>query len=38
MGRERQKKKNKSSFPKVKLKPKSKKLDIKGSHLVAANW
>ena len=38
MGRERQKQKRKSSFPKVKMKPKSKKLDIKGSQTIASNW
>ncbi|KAL9604058.1 MAG: hypothetical protein Q9219_000820 [cf. Caloplaca sp. 3 TL-2023] len=38
MGRELQKKKNKSSIPKVKRKPKSKKLNIKANPIVAANW
>ncbi|KAL8697862.1 MAG: hypothetical protein Q9201_006886 [Fulgogasparrea decipioides] len=38
MGRELQKKKNKSSLPRVKHKPKSKKLPIKGNAIVAANW
>lgn len=38
MGRELQKKKNKSSLPRVKHKPKSKKLNLKGNPVVAANW
>ncbi|MCJ1390572.1 Nucleolar protein 16 [Xylographa bjoerkii] len=38
MGRELQKKKNKSSIPKVKHKPKSKRLNVLGNALVAANW
>ncbi|KAL9580591.1 MAG: hypothetical protein Q9212_004402 [Teloschistes hypoglaucus] len=41
MGRELQKKKNRSSLPKVKHKRKnqnSKKLQVKGNALVAANW
>ncbi|KAL8730924.1 MAG: hypothetical protein Q9166_003714 [cf. Caloplaca sp. 2 TL-2023] len=38
MGRELQKKKNKSSIPKVKHKPKSKKLNLKSNPIVAANW
>ncbi|KAL8768010.1 MAG: hypothetical protein Q9209_005681 [Squamulea sp. 1 TL-2023] len=38
MGRELQKKKNKSSIPKVKHKPKSKKLNLKANPIVAANW
>lgn len=38
MGRELQKKKNRSSIPKVRHKPKSKKLNIKGNPIVAANW
>lgn len=41
MGRELQKKKNRSSIPKVKHKRKNqngKKLQVKGNALVAANW
>jgi len=38
MGRELQKKKNRSSINKVKLKPKSKKVNPLGNPLVAANW
>ncbi|KAL8757117.1 MAG: hypothetical protein Q9184_004299 [Pyrenodesmia sp. 2 TL-2023] len=38
MGRELQKKKNRSSNPKVKQKPKSKKLNLKSNPIVAANW
>ncbi|KAL8730987.1 MAG: hypothetical protein Q9181_004469 [Wetmoreana brouardii] len=38
MGRELQKKKNKSSLRRVKQKPKSKKLPIRGNAVVAANW
>ncbi|KAI9869174.1 MAG: Nucleolar protein 16 [Pleopsidium flavum] len=38
MGRELQKKKNRSSFPKVKHKSKSKKLNVRGNATVAANW
>lgn len=38
MGRELQKKKNRSSIPKVRHKPKSKKVNIKGNPIVAANW
>ena len=38
MGREREKRKNKSSFPKVKHKPKSKKLNLKGHPLIAQKW
>ncbi|KAI9759791.1 MAG: hypothetical protein M4579_002090 [Chaenotheca gracillima] len=38
MGRELQKKKNKSSISRVRQKPKSKKVAIKSSPLIAANW
>ncbi|SLM35916.1 nucleolar protein 16 [Lasallia pustulata] len=38
MGRELQKKKNKSSIPKVKHKPKSKRINPLGNAIVAANW
>jgi len=38
MGRELQKKKNRSSINKVKLKPKSKKVNPLGNPIVAANW
>lgn len=38
MGRELQKKKNRSSTSKVKHKPKSKKLNVRGNAIVAANW
>lgn len=38
MGRELQKKKNRSSIPKVKHKPKSKKLSVRGNTIVASNW
>jgi hypothetical protein len=39
MGRELQKKKNRSSISKVKQKPKSKKrLNPKGNAIIAANW
>ncbi|KAL8972074.1 MAG: hypothetical protein Q9183_000746 [Haloplaca sp. 2 TL-2023] len=38
MGRELQKKKNKSSISKVRHKPKSKKVPIKGNAVVARNW
>lgn len=38
MGRVLQKKKNRSSLPKVKQKPKSKHLNIKSNPIVAANW
>jgi len=39
MGRELQKKKNRSSIPKIKLKPKSKKrANPLGNPIIAANW
>ncbi|KAL8993452.1 MAG: hypothetical protein Q9169_006339 [Polycauliona sp. 2 TL-2023] len=38
MGRELQKKKNKSSLNKVKHKPKSKKLNLQANPIVAKNW
>lgn len=38
MGRTLQKKKNRSSIPRASLKPKSKKLPIKSSPLIAAQW
>ena len=38
MGRELQKKKNRSSLHKIKHKPKSKKLNIRGNPIVARNW
>ncbi|MCJ1251553.1 Nucleolar protein 16 [Trapelia coarctata] len=38
MGRELQKKKNRSSIPKVKHKPKSKRLNVQGNAIVASNW
>ena len=39
MGRELQKKKNKSSIPRVRQRPKSKKLNtIRSNAVVAANW
>jgi nucleolar protein 16 len=37
MGRELQKKKNRSSIPKVRRKPKSKK-KVLGNPIIAANW
>ncbi|KAI9767816.1 MAG: Nucleolar protein 16 [Geoglossum simile] len=38
MGRELQKKKNRSSNPKVRRKPKSKRVNVLGNPIVAANW
>ncbi|TQS35417.1 hypothetical protein Golomagni_04164 [Golovinomyces magnicellulatus] len=38
MGRELQKKKRRSSIPKIKLKPKSKKIKILNNSIIAANW
>lgn len=38
MGRVLQKKKNKSSLPKVRRKPKSKHINIRSNPIVAANW
>ncbi|KAI9734636.1 MAG: Nucleolar protein 16 [Cirrosporium novae-zelandiae] len=38
MGRELQKKKNRSSIPKVKRKQKSKKLNFKGNQIISQNW
>jgi len=38
MGRELQKKKSRSSIPKVKHKPKSKRLNVRGNAIVASNW
>ena len=38
MGRELQKKKNKSSISRVRQKPKSKKINIRGNAIVASNW
>ncbi|KAI9680612.1 MAG: Nucleolar protein 16 [Caeruleum heppii] len=38
MGRELQKKKNRSSTPKVRHKPKSKKINIRGNAIIEANW
>jgi nucleolar protein 16 len=38
MGRELQKKKNRSSIPKIKLKPKSKRVNPLGNAIIAANW
>ncbi|KAI9890636.1 MAG: Nucleolar protein 16 [Vezdaea aestivalis] len=38
MGRELQKKKNRSSIPKIRQKPKSKKISVRGNAIVAANW
>ncbi|KFY63175.1 hypothetical protein V496_04142 [Pseudogymnoascus sp. VKM F-4515 (FW-2607)] len=38
MGRELQKKKNRSSIPKVKHKPKSKRVNPLGNAIIAANW
>ncbi|TVY62806.1 Nucleolar protein, partial [Lachnellula suecica] len=38
MGRELQKKKKRSSIPKIKLKPKSKRINPLGNPIIAANW
>jgi hypothetical protein len=38
MGRELQKKKKRSSLPKVRQKKKSKKINVRGDPIVAANW
>lgn len=38
MGRELQKKKNRSSIAKVRQKPKSKKLNLRANPIIAANW
>jgi hypothetical protein len=38
MGRELQKRKNRSSVPKIKLKPKSKRVNPLGNAIIAANW
>jgi hypothetical protein len=38
MGRELQKKKKRSSIPKVRQKPKSKKVNPLGNPIIAANW
>ncbi|TVY20221.1 Nucleolar protein 16 [Lachnellula arida] len=38
MGRELQKKKKRSSIPKIKLKPKSKRVNPLGNPIIAANW
>ncbi|KAN0103185.1 60S ribosomal subunit biogenesis protein-like protein Nop16 [Hyaloscypha variabilis] len=38
MGRELQKKKKRSSIPKVRMKPKSKKVNPLGNPIIAANW
>ncbi|KAH0545162.1 hypothetical protein FGG08_000774 [Glutinoglossum americanum] len=38
MGRELQKKKNRSSNPRVKRKPKSRRVNVLGNPIVAANW
>ena len=38
MGRVLQKKKNRSSIPKVKQKPKSKRVNPLGNPIIAANW
>jgi len=38
MGRELQKKKNRSSLNKVKQKPKSKRVNVLGNPIIAANW
>ena len=38
MGRERQKKKNKSSIPKVRLKRKPRRVNPRSNPVIAANW
>jgi nucleolar protein 16 len=38
MGRELQKKKNRSSIAKVKHKPKPKRINVHGNPIIAANW
>lgn len=38
MGRELQKKKKRSSIPKIKMKPKSKRVNPLGNAIIAANW
>jgi len=38
MGRELQKKKLRSSIPKIKMKQKSKKVNPRGNAIIAANW
>ena len=38
MGRELQKKKKRSSIPKVRMKTKSKKVNPLGNPIIAANW
>lgn len=38
MGRELQKKKKRSSIPKIKMKPKSKRVNPLGNPIIAANW
>jgi len=38
MGRELQKKKNRSGNAKIKLKPKSKRVNPLGNAIIAANW
>jgi hypothetical protein len=38
MGRELQKKKKRSSIPKVRMKPKSKRVNPLGNAIIAANW
>ncbi|RDL32084.1 putative Nucleolar protein 16 [Venustampulla echinocandica] len=38
MGRELQKKKKRSSIPKIKMKPKSKRVNPMGNPIIAANW
>ncbi len=38
MGRELQKKKKRSSIAKIKMKPKSKRVNPLGNPIIAANW